>query len=186
MALPSWIIFTIFLWRNSVIQGSHFISELHEHLHLFLDPTYLKPSVISSKKLQEQAKACLITTSPQKLSDNTECSSEGLTPPTWDPEVCKSSLENPYENQQQSPKSWKWPKWKQTCRYNSTQLLQQLEATAASKCQRWSTELYHKKVFIVALILKLQNHILQSQISSKLFWFSTSHVSDKKGGKSCK
>jgi len=38
----------------------------------------------------------------------------------------------------------------------------------------------------MALILKLQKCILQNHCSSKLYWFSTSSISEKKRGKSCK
>lgn len=70
---------------------SHFISAPHKHFHMFLDPTYLKSAVISSKKWHEHTEACLITTSPQKLFDNSECSSEGSTPPIRVPEACNST-----------------------------------------------------------------------------------------------
>lgn len=44
---------------------SHFISALHKHFPLFLDPTYLKSVVVNSKKWHEHTEACLITTSPR-------------------------------------------------------------------------------------------------------------------------
>lgn len=70
---------------------SHFISAPHNPFHLGLDPTCLKPAVISSKKWHEHTEACLITTSPQKLFDTSECSSEGSTPPIQVPEACNST-----------------------------------------------------------------------------------------------
>lgn len=79
------------------------------------------------------------------------------------------------ESQKWLPESCRWPQWKQTCTYNSTQLLQQLEATTASKA-KGEAQSRGNSFFIMALILKVQRCILQSQVSRKLFWLSTSYI----------